>query len=74
MWIGRPEVFDSQHQWMLKFIRTLKSRRYTRRQPTEVAGYQQITPAPVDSGPSKRAQEMIEAAKRLAQTEEPDND
>ena len=73
-WLGRPEVFDSQHQWMLKFIRTLKSRRYTRRQPTEVAGYQQITPAPVDSGPSKRAQEMIEAAKRLAQTEEPDND
>jgi hypothetical protein len=39
-----------------------------------VAGYQQITPAPVDSGPSKRAQEMIEAAKRLAQTQEPDND
>ncbi|MFM7969363.1 DnaT-like ssDNA-binding domain-containing protein [Aeromonas sp. A-5] len=73
-WLGRPEVFDSQHQWMLKFIRTLKSRRYTRRQPTEVAGYQQITPAPVDSGPSKRAQEMIEAAKRLAQTQEPDND
>lgn len=71
-WLGRPEVFDSQHQWMLRFIRTLKSRRYARRQPTVVTGYQQVTPAPTESGPSKRAQEMIEEAKRLAQG--PDND
>lgn len=71
-WLGRPEVFDSQHQWMLKFIRTLKSRRYARRPPQEVQGYQQVSPAPVESGPSRRAQEMIETAKRLAQG--PDND
>ncbi len=44
-WLGRPEVFDSQHQWMLKFIRALKTRRYTRRKPMEVQGYQQVTPA-----------------------------
>lgn len=66
-WLGRPEVFDSQHQWMLKFIRALKSRRYARRQPMEVKGYQQVNQAPAESGPSKRAQEMIEEAKRLAQ-------
>ncbi|WP_260391538.1 DnaT-like ssDNA-binding domain-containing protein, partial [Aeromonas enteropelogenes] len=54
-WLGRPEVFDSQHQWMLKFIRALKTRRYARRQPTEVRGYQQVTPAPAEAGPSRRA-------------------
>ena len=26
-WLGRPEVFDSQHQWMLKFIRALRDER-----------------------------------------------
>lgn len=81
-WLGRPEVFDSQHQWMLKFIRALKTRRYTRRKPMEVQGYQQVTLAPAEAGPSKRAQQMIEEAKRLAQQQmqepapqqEPDND
>jgi hypothetical protein len=76
-WLGRPEVFDSQHQWMLKFIRTLKTRRYVRRQPMVEQGYQQVTPAPSEAGPSKRAQQMIEEAKRLAQMpakQEPDND
>ncbi|MGL4714710.1 MAG: DnaT-like ssDNA-binding domain-containing protein [Aeromonas sp.] len=81
-WLGRPEVFDSQHQWMLKFIRALKTRRYARRQPTEVKGYQQVAAEPVEAGPSKRAQQMIEEAKRLAQLptqqqapqQEPDND
>jgi hypothetical protein len=67
-WLGRAEVFQSQHQWMLKFIRTLKNRRYVRRQTTEINGYQQVTPAPVELGPSKRAQEMIEEAKRLIPT------
>ena len=41
-----------------------------------------VTPAPAESGPSKRAQQMIEEAKRLAQQQmqdpaaqqEPDND
>ncbi|PJG58316.1 DnaT-like ssDNA-binding domain-containing protein [Aeromonas cavernicola] len=76
-WLGRPEVFDSQHQWMLKFIRTLKTRRYVRRQPMVEQGYQQVTAAPAEAGPSKRAQQMIEEAKRLAQMsakQEPDND
>ena len=73
-WLGRPEVFDSQHQWMLKFIRALKSRRYARRPATVVTGYQQVAPAPVEAGPSRRAQEMIDEAKRLAQAQEPEND
>lgn len=73
-WLGRPEVFDSQHQWMLKFIRALKSRRYARRPATVVTGYQQVEPTPVEAGPSRRAQEMIDEAKRLAQAQEPEND
>ncbi|MGK4474224.1 DnaT-like ssDNA-binding domain-containing protein [Aeromonas molluscorum] len=73
-WLGRPEVFDSQHQWMLKFIRALKTRRYVRRPQTEVQGYQQVSPDPVSSGPSKRAQEMIEQAKRLAEQQESEHD
>ncbi|NEX90954.1 hypothetical protein G4923_20015 [Aeromonas rivipollensis] len=66
-WLGRPEVFDSQHQWMLKFIRTLKSRRYARRKPTEVKGYQQVESVPVYTGPSKRALEMMEEVRLLAE-------
>ncbi|UBO74783.1 DnaT-like ssDNA-binding domain-containing protein [Aeromonas rivuli] len=73
-WLGRPEVFDSQHQWMLKFIRALKTRRYVRRSQTEVQGYQQVSADPVSSGPSKRAQEMIEQAKRLAEQQESEHD
>ncbi|MGL5660168.1 MAG: DnaT-like ssDNA-binding domain-containing protein [Aeromonas sp.] len=77
-WLGRPEVFDSQHQWLLKFIRALKTRRYARRQPTEVKGYQQVSAAPPSAGPSKRAQQMIEEAKRLNPSQirpaGPDND
>lgn len=69
-WLGRPEVYDNQHQWMLKFIRALKTRRYVRRTPKEELGYQQIAPAPTDSGPSKRALEMIEEAKRVAEQKE----
>ncbi|MDM5065414.1 DnaT-like ssDNA-binding domain-containing protein [Aeromonas salmonicida] len=66
-WLGRPEVFDSQHQWMLKFIRALKTRRYVRRQPMEAKGYQQVTSATVYTGPSKRALEMMEEVKRLTE-------
>ncbi|VXA80498.1 MULTISPECIES: DnaT-like ssDNA-binding domain-containing protein [Aeromonas] len=66
-WLGRPEVFDSQHQWMLKFIRALKTRRYVRRQPMEAKGYQQVTSATVYTGPSKRAVEMMEEVKRLTE-------
>lgn len=66
-WLGRPEVFDSQHQWMLKFIRTLKTRRYTRRKPMEVQGYQQVASTPIYTGPSKRALEMREEVRRLSE-------
>ncbi|MGN5190077.1 DnaT-like ssDNA-binding domain-containing protein [Aeromonas veronii] len=66
-WLGRPEVFDSQHQWMLKFIRALKTRRYTRRKPMEVQGYQQVTSTPIYTGPSKRALEMREEVRRLSE-------
>ncbi|MGL4250208.1 MAG: DnaT-like ssDNA-binding domain-containing protein [Aeromonas sp.] len=64
-WLGRPEVFDSQHQWMLKFIRALKTRRYTRRKQMETQGYQQVASTPIYTGPSKRALEMREEVKRL---------
>lgn len=59
---------------MLKFIRALKTRRYVRRSQTEVQGYQQVSADPVSSGPSKRAQEMIEQAKRLAEQQESEHD
>ncbi|WP_375055339.1 DnaT-like ssDNA-binding domain-containing protein [Zobellella sp. DQSA1] len=66
-WLGRPEVFENQHQWMLKFVRKLKNQRSVRRVPApqDSNGYQQI-PAKVDSGPSKRAREMMEEARRLS--------
>lgn len=66
-WLGRPEVFDSQHQWMLKFIRALKTRRYTRRKPMEVQGYQQVTAAPTQSGPSQKALEIMEEVRRFTE-------
>ncbi|ALP40545.1 DnaT-like ssDNA-binding domain-containing protein [Aeromonas schubertii] len=69
-WLGRPEVFDNHHQWTLKFIRALKTRRYVRRQQPQEQGYQQVTVQHSESGPSRRAQEMIEEAKRLAQQKE----
>lgn len=72
-WLGRPEVFDNQHQWMLRFVRALKTRRYVRRVEKTPQGYQQVTPLPTQDGPSRRAQEMIEEAKRLAQHKEQDN-
>lgn len=69
-WLGRPEVFDSQHQWMLKFIRALKGRRYVRKPARQELAYQQVTPTPTPTGPSQRAQQMIAEAKRLAQENE----
>lgn len=74
-WLGRPEVFENQHQWMLKFVRAIKTRRYIRRPPAESAaqGYQQTRPTVAESGPSRRAQEMIEEAKRLTQQKEQDD-
>lgn len=69
-WLGRPDVFDNQHQWTLKFIRALKTRRYVKRQHSQEQGYQQVTIHTTEAGPSRRAQEMIEEAKRLAQQKE----
>ncbi|MDX1266459.1 MAG: hypothetical protein R3311_03755, partial [Oceanisphaera sp.] len=63
-------VFENQHQWMLKLVRKLKNQRSIKRTPApqDNAGYQQV-PAKNDTGPSKRAQEMMAEAQRLS----PDN-
>lgn len=65
-WLGRPEVFANDHQWMLKFIKALKARRYSRgsSQPMVGTGYQQV-PETSQSGPSKRALEMMAEAQQL---------
>lgn len=69
-WLGRPEVFENQHQWMLKLVRKLKNQRSIKRTPApqDKGGYQQLPPK-TDSGPSKRAREMMAEARRLS----PDN-
>jgi len=64
-WLGRPDTYATQHQWMLKFIKTLKARRYVRRTAVEPKGYQQVAVTPPQSGPSPRALEMIAEAERL---------
>jgi hypothetical protein len=71
-WLGRPEVFDSQHQWMLKFIRALKTA-LPRRPATVVTGYQQVAPAPVELARAA-GRKMIDEAKRLAQAPGAEND
>src|SRR5574344_1555815 len=74
-WLGRPETFASEHQWMLKFIKALKARRYTRTPTTPMVGtgYQQVTAQP-DSSPSPRALEMIAEARRLSAQQQGDED
>lgn len=68
-WLGRPERFATQHQWMMKFVKMLKSRRYQRKQ-TENIGYQQTSvPQNTSSEPSQRALEMIARAQQLKQGE-----
>ncbi|MGO2089829.1 MAG: DnaT-like ssDNA-binding domain-containing protein [Oceanisphaera sp.] len=68
-WLGRPEVFENQHQWMLKLVRKLKNQRSIKRSPAPLAetGYQQQPPlaAQNETGPSKRAQQMMAEAQRL---------
>lgn len=64
-WLGRPEVFENQHQWTLKFVRTLKNKRSIKRPQINAEGYQQ-QPAKADAEPSKRARQMIEEARRLS--------
>ncbi|MBO1518831.1 DnaT-like ssDNA-binding domain-containing protein [Oceanisphaera pacifica] len=68
-WLGRPEVFENQHQWMLKLVRKLKNQRSIKRTsaPVAEAGYQQqaVSPQQSDTGPSKRAQQMMAEAQRL---------
>ncbi|NLJ92314.1 MAG: hypothetical protein GX324_04555 [Aeromonadales bacterium] len=69
-WLGRPEVFENQHQWMLKLVRKLKQQRSIKRQPAPgatQAGYQQQAVTQDSSTPSKRAQEMMAEAQRLKQ-------
>lgn len=64
-WLGRPEAFANQHQWTLKFVRTLKNKRSIRRPVTTGDGYQQ-QPVKASAEPSKRARQMIEEARRLS--------
>ena len=74
-WLGRPETFATDHQWMLKFIKALKARRYTKTSLTPMVGtgYQQVAATP-DSGPSPRALQMIADARRLRAHEQGESD
>lgn len=68
-WLGRPETFATEHQWMLKLIKALKARRYAKapRAPLVVNGFQQVSqPEPLNTQPSDRALQMMEEARRLA--------
>ncbi|NHI00389.1 DnaT-like ssDNA-binding domain-containing protein [Oceanimonas sp. MB9] len=76
-WLGRPEVFENQHQWMLRFVRQLKKQRALRRDtnPAPATGYQQqAAPTSTDTGPSKRAREMMEEAQRLRDEQQESHD
>ncbi len=69
-WLGQPEKYATSHQWMLKFIRTLKATNYTKNKPGISPASDSGTPRLVkneatDTGPSQRAIEMIEEAARL---------
>ncbi|MGO4998687.1 DnaT-like ssDNA-binding domain-containing protein [Oceanisphaera sp. W20_SRM_FM3] len=68
-WLGRPEVFENQHQWMLKLVRKLKNQRSIKRTPapSSESSYQQL-PTKIETGPSKRAQQMMAEAQRLNAT------
>ncbi|WP_108652921.1 DnaT-like ssDNA-binding domain-containing protein [Dongshaea marina] len=67
-WLGRPDVFKNQHQWMIQFIRSLKNNRYVRRSPTAPQpGYQKsLKPSPPKPAKDNtRAKEMIAAAQQF---------
>jgi DNA replication protein DnaT len=75
-WLGRPERFATQHQWMMKFVKMLKSRRYQRKQ-SEAIGYQQVatdTLSEINNEPSQRALEMIAHAQQLKQQQGDDHE
>ena len=73
-WLGRPEVFATPHQWMLKFIKALKAKRYARKTTSPPVGYQVVASMPESQEPSQRALEMIAEAKRLRDLQGEDND
>ena len=69
-WLGYPEKYATAHQWMLKFIRTLKARRYNKNHQIPVINQNISKQNPPDEiekhhGPSPRAKEMIEQAAKL---------
>lgn len=72
-WLGRPEVFENQHQWMLKLVRKLKNQRSIKRAPapSTESSYQQL-PTKIETGSSKRAQQMMAEAQRLRATTQGD--
>ncbi|MGL4207634.1 MAG: DnaT-like ssDNA-binding domain-containing protein [Aeromonadaceae bacterium] len=73
-WLGRPEVFATPHQWMLKFIKALKAKRYIRKSPTPSVGYQVVSSVPESQVPSQRALEMIAEAKRIRDQQGEENE
>lgn len=69
-WLGQPEKYATSHQWMLKFIRTLKATNYTKNKPgrgpaVDSGKLHILNNEAADTGPSQRAIEMIEEAARL---------
>jgi hypothetical protein len=69
-WLGYPEKYATAHQWMLKFIRTLKARRYNKNVQDQMMNKNLPTQAQSDEmkmqqGPSPRAKELIEQAAKF---------
>lgn len=66
-WLGRPDVLQSQHHWMLKFIKVLKNKRLAKpAQHLATVGYQTFSQVRTSSSQntlSERAREMMEQAK-----------
>lgn len=66
-WIGQPDKYATQHQWMMKFVKMLKGQRY-QKQTIEPVGYQtQALAAETTQGPSPRAIEMMAQAKVISE-------
>ena len=69
-WLGQPEKYATTHQWMLRFIRTLKATNYTKNKPGRGPTVDSGNPHSskddaTNTGPSQRAKEMIEEAAKL---------
>lgn len=73
-WLGHPDRFETQHQWMLKFIKQLKSKRY-RKPIQETVGYQTTQATTISQNePSQRAREMMARVEQLKHKATEDDD